>query len=60
MTPVQSYRASAAAQRLAAAQTTLPSRREMHERSAMAWDEMADFAEETAAKASVNAAAKAS
>ena len=58
MTPAEMYRANAEAQRLAAAQTSLPSRREMHERSALAWEQMADSAEDTAAKASVNAAAK--
>jgi hypothetical protein len=31
----------------------------MHERSAMVWDEMADAAEDTIAKAATNAAAKA-
>ena len=59
MTPSESYRSLAEAQRSAAAQASLPSRREMHERSAMAWDQMADSAEDTAAKASANAIAKA-
>jgi hypothetical protein len=59
MTPSESYRALAEAQRSAAAQAPLPSRREMHERSAMAWEQMADSARDTAVKAAVNAAAKA-
>lgn len=59
MTPSETYRANADAQRIEAAQTTLPSRRDMHERSAMAWQEMADRAEDTATKAATNAAAKA-
>lgn len=54
----ETYRANAKAQKLAAAKTPLPSRRNMHERSALAWDKMADAAEDTAAKAIVNAAAK--
>lgn len=58
MTPGKMFRANAEAQRLAAAQTSLPSRREMRERSALAWDQMADSAEDTAAKATANAAAK--
>ena len=59
LTLSQSYRALAEAERLAAEQTTLPSRRDMHERSAMAWEEKARAAEDTATKASVNAIAKA-
>ena len=58
MTPGETYRANAEAQRTAAAQTPLPSRRDLHERSALAWERMADAAEDTAAKTSVNAAAK--
>ena len=58
MTPSESYRALAEAQRSAAAKATLASRREMHERSAMAWEQMADSAEDTARKSAVNAAAK--
>ena len=58
MSPAETYRANAQAQRMAAAQTSLPSRRDMHHRSALAWDQMADAAEDTVAKASVNAAAK--
>lgn len=60
MTPGETYRGNAETQRLAASQTSLPSRRDMHERSAMAWDQMADAAEDTATKASVNATAKVS
>ncbi len=58
MTPAETYRANAVAQRTAAEQASLPSRRDMHERSALAWEQMADAAEDTAAKATVNAAAK--
>ena len=58
MTSAQIYRINAAAQRAAAAATNLPNRREMHERSAMAWDTMAEAVEDTVAKAAVNAAAK--
>jgi hypothetical protein len=59
MSASETYRANAAAQRDAAAKTTLSNRREMHERSAMAWDAMAEAAEDTIAKAAVNAASRA-
>ena len=59
MTLAESYRALAEAQRTAAAGTRLPSRREMHERSATAWEEKAEAAEDTAIKTSANAIAKA-
>ena len=59
MIPAESFRSLAEAERLAAAQTELPSRQEMHERSAMAWEEKARAAQETAAMASANAIAKA-
>ena len=59
MTASEIYRANAAAQRDAAQKTPLPNRREMHVRSAMAWEAMAEGAEDTVAKAAVNAAAKA-
>jgi hypothetical protein len=52
------YRNNAGIQRAAAA-ATMANRREMHERSAMAWDEMAQSLEDTARLAIVNAAAKA-
>ena len=55
----ETYRRNAAAERAAAAKTNLPNRREMHERSAMVWEEMAQGLEETAQRALVNAAAKA-
>lgn len=58
MTPIETYRANAAAERAAAAKTTLPNRRAMHERSAYTWETMAASAEETAGRASVNLAAK--
>ncbi|MEO6040904.1 MAG: hypothetical protein ABIP41_03305 [Croceibacterium sp.] len=57
MTPAESYRALAEAERDAAAKEVLPSRRAVHERSAEAWEEMAERAEDTVEKASVNAAA---
>jgi hypothetical protein len=60
MTNIEIYRANAAAQREAAAKTNLPNRREMHERSAQTWEQMAANAAETVARASVNEAAKAS
>jgi hypothetical protein len=59
MTVSETYRAHAAAQRNAALNTVLPNRREMHERSAQAWEAMAEAAEDTVAKAAVNAASKA-
>lgn len=59
MTSIEIYRANAAAQRAAAAATPLANRREMHERSAAVWDEMAQAAEDTAERAVVNLAAKA-
>jgi hypothetical protein len=58
MTLLENYRTNAAAQREAARATNLVNRREMHERSAMAWDAMAEGVEDTAAKAAVNLAAK--
>jgi hypothetical protein len=58
MQPAEIYRKNAAAQRAAADATNLANRREMHERSAMAWDAMAEAVEDTTAKAAVNAAAK--
>lgn len=59
MTPAESYRANAAAQREAAAKTPLINRRDMHERAAATWEAMAQATEDTAARALVNAAAKA-
>jgi hypothetical protein len=58
MTAPETYRANAAAERAAAAKTSLDNRREMHERSASVWDTMADAAEENLSKAAVNLAAK--
>ncbi|MEO9131690.1 MAG: hypothetical protein ABI240_10830 [Sphingomonas sp.] len=58
MNPAETYRANAADQREAAQKTSLPKRREMHERSASTWERMADATEATAARAVVNAAAK--
>lgn len=60
MTVIETYRANAAAQRVAAATTNLPNRREMHERSAYTWENMARSAEETLGRAAVNLAAKTS
>lgn len=59
MTPAETYRANAAAQREAAEAASLSNRREMHERAAETWDAMAEATEDTAARAVVNAAAKA-
>jgi hypothetical protein len=53
------FLAQAAAQRLMAANTNLPNRREMHERSAASWEAMARSAADTAQRASVNESAKA-
>ena len=58
MTLSETYRAHAAKERAAAANTTLPNRREMHERSALTWEAMAMSAEDTAGLAAVNDAAK--
>ena len=58
MTPSETYRAYAAAQRKAALETNLSNRREMHERSAEAWEAMAAAAEDTVARTAVNLAAK--
>ena len=52
------YRSHAATQRQAAAETDLPNRREMHERSAAVWEQMARSAEDTAQRARVNKLAK--
>lgn len=60
MTVIEIYRANAAAQRAAAANTALPNRREMHERSAYTWETMAQAAEDTMGRAAVNLAAKTS
>ena len=54
MTVIETYLANAAAQRAAAANTNLPNRREMHERSALTWETMARSAEETVGRAAVN------
>jgi hypothetical protein len=59
MTNIETYRANAAAERAAAAKTTLPNRRAMHERSAETWEAMAANAEDTMGRALVNQAAKA-
>jgi hypothetical protein len=59
MTPSETYRSYAAAQRKAALESNLANRRAMHQRSAETWETMADAAEEVVALAAVNAAAKA-
>jgi hypothetical protein len=59
MSMSDTYRQSAARERLLATKTNLLNRKAMHERSAAIWDEMAANAEETADRAAVNAAAKA-
>ena len=53
------FRANAAKERAAALLETLRNRREMHERSAMRWDEMAQTVEEHEQLTIKNAAAKA-
>lgn len=53
------FRANAAKERAAAADQKLTNRQEMHERSAMMWDEMAQRLEDTQQLAIVNAEAKA-
>jgi hypothetical protein len=60
MTPAKTYRANAAAQREAASASSLANRREMHARAAETWDAMAEATEDTATRAAVNFAAKAS
>jgi hypothetical protein len=59
LTLLETYRAHAAAERAAAANTNLPNRRAMHERSAMTWEAMAESVSATAERALVNEAAKA-
>lgn len=58
MTLLETYRANAAAERKAAANTDLPNRRAMHERSAMTWEEMAANAEALLELTQTNLAAK--
>jgi hypothetical protein len=53
------FRANAAKERAAALAETLPNRREMRERAAMRWDEMAQTVEEHDQLTIKNAAAKA-
>lgn len=59
MTTSANFRMLAEAERVSAARTTLPSRRDVHLRSAKAWEEMAERAEDTVAKAEENATANA-
>jgi hypothetical protein len=59
MTAAETYRAHAAAQRVAAASTNLPHRRAMHERCAQTWEEMAQSVDDTLERTAVNLAAKA-
>jgi hypothetical protein len=53
------YRQNAAKERAAASGQQLANRQEMHERSALVWDEMAQRLEDTEQLAVVNAEAKA-
>jgi phosphotransferase system HPr-like phosphotransfer protein len=53
------FRGNANQQRAAASGESLANRRQLHERSAMAWDEMAQALEDTAELTKVNAVAKA-
>lgn len=59
MTTSENFRMLAQAERVSAARTTLPSRRDVHLRAAEAWEEMAERAEDTVAKAEENATANA-
>ena len=52
------YLVLAEREREAASKSNLANRREMHERSAAVWEEMARNAEDTAARAKVNLEAK--
>ena len=58
MSQAEIYLANAQAQRDAAAKTDLPNRKALHERSAETWEAMARSANDTAARAAVNLAAK--
>ena len=58
MSLIDTYLSNAKAQRDAAAKTSLPNRKEMHERSAETWEVMARDLSETAARAAINLAAK--
>lgn len=59
MSAAETYRANAAQQRAAAANTTLPNRRALHERCAETWEEMARSVDDTLERAAVNLAARA-
>ena len=58
-TTAKIYRQNAAKERAAASNQQLANRQEMHERSALVWDEMAQRLEDTEQLAVVNAVAKA-
>ena len=58
MSLLETYRANAQAQRDAAAKTSLPNRKAMHERSAETWEVMARGVEDTTSRAAINLAAK--
>ena len=60
MSQIEIYIANAQAQRAAASKTSLPNRKAMHERAAETWEVMALGARDTAARAAINLAAKAS
>jgi hypothetical protein len=55
---METYLANAQAQRDAAAKTSLPNRKAMHERSAEKWEAMAQSVSDTATRAAINLAAK--
>lgn len=58
MSLMETYLANARAQRDAAAKTSLPNRKAMHERSAEKWEDMAQSVSDTATRAAINLAAK--
>lgn len=58
LSAADTYRQNAAAERIAASKQNLPHRRQIHERSAERWEEMARAAEETERRAATNAADK--
>ncbi len=58
MSAAETFRANAAQQRAAAANTNLPNRRTMHERCAETWEEMARAVDDTLERTAVNLAAK--
>lgn len=58
MSMIETYLANAQAERDAAAKTSLPNRKSMHERSAETWEIMARRLTDAAARTAINLAAK--